>query len=161
LPPCCCNSRVVHGYLTAGPPSTSWRLRPTARCSTDRSDRPVMRIRTKCTPARRAAKYLERIAALTGAKHEGDGSYRLTVGRRDFIVDPRLVCAISSRDQSTCFYVATDREIPSAEVVASALLELKNNPKLFEKWRERRGCTFKANGKMFKGIHRGFCARQL
>ena len=121
----------------------------------------AMRIPNKCTPAQRAAKYLERIAALTGAKRDRDGSYRLTAGRRNFQLESRFVRVISSRDQSTCFYVATDREIPSAEVVASALLELKNNPKLFEKWRERRGCTFKANGKMFKGIHRGFCARQL
>ncbi len=37
-----------------------------------------MRIRSKDTPRRQAAKYLERIAALTGARHEYDGSYRLT-----------------------------------------------------------------------------------
>jgi hypothetical protein len=114
----------------------------------------AMRIRTKSTPDCRAAKYLERIAALTGAKQEHDGSYRLTAGRRDFLLDSRFVRVITSRDESTCFYIATDRQIPSAEVVASALLELKNNPGLFEKWRERRGCTFKANGKKFRGKHR-------
>jgi aspartate-semialdehyde dehydrogenase len=120
-----------------------------------------MRMRTKCTPAQRAAKYLERIAALTGAKQDNDGSYRLTAGRRDFLVDSRIVRVISSRGQSTCFYVATDREIPSAEVVASALLELKNNPRLFEKWRDRRGSTFKANGKMFRAAYRDFYVPQL
>ena len=62
-------------------------------------------------------------------------------------MNSRFVRVITSRDESTCFYIATDRQIPSAEVVASALLELKNNPGLFEKWRKRRGCTFKANGR--------------
>ena len=42
--------------------------------------------------------------------------------------------------------------MPSAEVVASALLQLKNNPRLFKKWRKQRGYTFKANGKMFRDI---------
>jgi hypothetical protein len=39
--------------------------------------------------------------------------------------------------------------MPSAEVIASALLHLKNNPKLAKKWRKQPGCAFKANGKMF------------
>jgi hypothetical protein len=116
----------------------------------------AVRIRTKGTPPRRAAKYLERIAALTGARQEHDGSYRLTAGGRDFVLDSRFVSVISSRDEATCFYIATGREIPSAEVIASALLELKNNPRLFEKWRKRRGSVFKANGKRFRGIRRDF-----
>jgi len=37
----------------------------------------------------------------------------------------------------------------SAEVLASALLQLKNNARLFEKWRMA-AYTFKANGKMFR-----------
>jgi hypothetical protein len=40
--------------------------------------------------------------------------------------------------------------MPSAEVIACALLQLKSNPRLFEKWRELQGYTFKANGKMFR-----------
>jgi hypothetical protein len=40
--------------------------------------------------------------------------------------------------------------MPSAEVVASALLQLKNNPRLFKKWRKQPGYAFKANGKMFR-----------
>src|SRR5258706_1035805 len=120
-----------------------------------------MRIRKKCTPAQRAAKCLERIAALTGAKRDHDGSYRLTAGRRNFQLESRFVRVISSRDQSTCFYVATDREIPSAETVASALLELKNNPRLFEKWRERRGCTFKADRKKMINTTTGFFVRDI
>ena len=115
-----------------------------------------MRIRTKGTPRRQAAKYLERITALTGARQEYDGSYRLTAGGRDFVLDSRFVSVMSSRDKSTCFYIATSREITSAEIIASALLELKNNPRLFKKWRKRHGCAFKANGKMFRGTHRDF-----
>lgn len=115
-----------------------------------------MRIRAKHTPTQRAAKYLQRIVALTGAKRDFDGTYRLTAGHREFLVDSRFIRVVSSREQSTCFCVAADRKLPSAEVVASALLELKNNPGLFEKWRQRQGCAFKANGKMFRGVYRDF-----
>lgn len=51
--------------------------------------------------------------------------------------------------RQTMFSVAADPDMPSAEVVASALLQLKNNPRLFKKWRKQPGSTFKANGKMF------------
>ncbi len=68
-----------------------------------------MRMQTKCTPAERAAEYLKRIAALTGAKQVCGDSYRL-----------------------------------------KALLQLKNNARLFEKWREWPARTFKANGKMLR-----------
>jgi hypothetical protein len=53
--------------------------------------------------------------------------------------------------ESTCFSVAADWDTSRAEVVASALLQLKNNPGLFEKWRELQGYTFKADGQMFSG----------
>jgi len=33
--------------------------------------------------------------------------------------------------------VAADPDLPSAEVIASALLQLKNNPKLFKKWKKQ------------------------
>ncbi len=116
-----------------------------------RSDWIAMRMQTKCTPAERAAKYLKRIAALTGAVQVHGDSYRLRAGRRHFLVDSKFVRVASHPGESTCFSVATDPDMPSAEVVASALLQLKNNPRLFEKWRELRGYTFKANGKMFRG----------
>jgi hypothetical protein len=116
---------------------------------------------TKYTPAQRAAKYLDRIAALTGAKQYRDGSYRLIAGRRQFLVDSSFVRVTSDHGKSTCFSVVTDPEIPSAEVVASALLQLKNNPRLFKKWRKQPGSTFKANGKMFRGTYRDFCMRHL
>ena len=43
--------------------------------------------------------------------------------------------------------------MPSAEVVASALLQLKNNPGLFKKWRKQPGCMFKADGKAFRDAY--------
>jgi hypothetical protein len=43
--------------------------------------------------------------------------------------------------------------MPSAEVVASALLQLKNNARLFEKWRDWPAHSFKANGKMFRDTY--------
>ncbi len=118
-----------------------------------RSDLLAMRKRTKCTPAQRATKYLKRIAALTGAKQVCGESYRLTAGRMHFLADSKFVRLISPRGESTCFYVAADPDMPGAEAVASALLQLKNNTRLFEKWRELQGYTFKANGRMFRGTY--------
>ena len=108
----------------------------------------AMKMQTQ-TPAQRAAEYLKRVARLTGAEHVHGESYRLRVGRRSFLVDYKFVRVLSRRGEATCFSVAADPDMPSAEVVASALLQLKNNPGLFEKWRQRQGYTFKANGKMF------------
>ncbi len=108
-----------------------------------------MRMQTKCTPAQRAAEYVKRVAALTGAEQVCGDSYWLRAGRREFLVDNKFVRVISHHGKSTCFSVAADPDMPSAEVVASALLQLKNNPRLFKKWRKRPGYAFKANGKMF------------
>lgn len=110
-----------------------------------------MKTRSKCTPAHRAANYLKRVAALTGAEQIDGDNYWLRAGRRTFLVDHKFVRAISRRGEATCFSVAADPGMPSAEVAASALLQLKNNPRLFAKWRELRGNPFKANGKMFRG----------
>ena len=118
-----------------------------------RSDRLAMRKLPNCTPAQRATKYLKRIAALTGAKQVHGDSYRLTAGRMHFLVDSKFVRNISPRSESTCFSIAADPDMPSAEVVASALLQLKSNPRLFEKWTELRGYTFKANGTMFRDTY--------
>src|SRR6266481_9561531 len=145
----CCSSRTIQRCLTSGP-LRAGRLRPTARPSAPRSNPLAMRMQAKCTPARRAAKYLKRVAALTGAKQVHGDCYRLTAGRRRFLVDSKFVRLISPRGESTCFYIAADPDMPGAETVASALLQLKNNPRLFEKWRELHGYTFKANGRMFR-----------
>ena len=114
-----------------------------------RNDRLAMKMQT-WTPARRAAEYLKRIARLTGAEHVHDKTYRLRAGRRSFLVDYKLIRVISRRSEATCFSVAADPDMPSAEVVASALLHLNSNPELFKKWRKHPGYTFKANGKMFR-----------
>ena len=118
-----------------------------------RSDLLAMRKRNKCTPTQRAAEYLKRVAALTGAEHVRGDSYWLRAGRRNFLVDYKFIRVISHYGKSTCFSVAADPDMPSAEVVASALLQLKNNPRLFKKWRKQPGSTFKANGKMFRGAY--------
>ena len=109
-----------------------------------------MKLLTKLAPAQRAAKYLRRIARLTGAKQVHGDSYRLKAGRRHFVVDSKFVRLISRRAESTCFSVVTNPDMPSAEAVASALLQLNNNPGLFEKWRRLQGYRFKANGTMFR-----------
>jgi hypothetical protein len=109
-----------------------------------------MRMQTKYTPAQRATKYLKRVAALTGAEQVRGDSYWLRAGRRKFLVDHKFVRLISHHGKSTCFSIAADPDMPSAEVVASALLQLKNNPRLFKKWRKHPGSTFKANGKAFR-----------
>jgi hypothetical protein len=70
-------------------------------------------------------------AALTGAEQVRGDSYCLAAGRRNFLVDYKFVRDISHHGKSTCFSIATDPDMPSAEVVASALLQLKNNPRLF------------------------------
>jgi hypothetical protein len=112
-----------------------------------------MRMQIICTPAQRAAKYLKRVAALTGAEQVRGDSYWLRAGRKNFLVDYKSIRLVSERGKATCFSVATDPDLPCAEVVASALLHLKNNPKLFKKWRKQPGRTFKANGKMFSDIY--------
>jgi hypothetical protein len=110
-----------------------------------------MSMKTKSTPAERAAEYLESIAWLTGAKLDDDGTYHLTAGHMRFRVDYKFV--ISHCGKSTCFSVVAYPDIPRAELIASALLQLKNNPRLFEKWRERQGDAFKANGQIFEGAY--------
>src|SRR5580700_10696027 len=80
------SSRAILRSSTGGPPGTE-RLRPTARCSPVCSDRHAMSMQTESTPAERAAEYLERIAWLTGAKLDDDGTYHLTAGHMRFRVD--------------------------------------------------------------------------
>ena len=113
-----------------------------------------MRAQTQNSSFDRAEEYLRRVAQLTGAKQITDCVYRLRVGRRHFVVDCKFVRVISHHRKSTCFSLGTDPDVLSAEIVASALLQLKNNPKLFKKWRKQPGYLFKANGKTFRGVRR-------
>jgi hypothetical protein len=108
-----------------------------------------MRAQTKDSAANRAAEYLRRVARLTGAKQIPSGGYWLSAGRREFLVDSKFVRLISHHYRSTCFSVGIVSDMPSAEIVASVLLQLKNDPTLFKKWRKQPGYMFKANGKKF------------
>jgi len=63
------------------------------------------------------------------------------VNRFDF-ADP------NTRRQETCFY-PVHKEMPRAEEIATALLQLANNPDLFDKWAAQNGQAFKADGHVF------------
>ncbi len=104
------------------------------------------------TPKERAKTYLRRIVALTGATQIGNG-YLLDVGATRFHVRDRYVrrmrdvtdpkCAY----EGTCFYPAHE-EMPKSEHIATALLQLKNKPALFDRWAAQSG-AFKADGQAF------------
>ena len=104
------------------------------------------------TPKNCAKTYLRRIIALTGATQMGN-CYVLDVGTTRFHVRDRYVRRM--RDvtdpkceyEETCFYAA-EKEMPKSEHIATALLQLKNNPELFDKWAAQSG-TFKADGQAF------------
>jgi len=104
------------------------------------------------TPKDCAKTYLLRIVALTGATQMGNG-YDINVGTTRFHVRDRY--ATRMRDvtdpkcayEETCFYSA-DKSMPKAEQIATALLQLKNNPALFDRWAAQTG-AFKADGQAF------------
>ena len=58
-------------------------------------------MQTKCTPAERAAEYLEHIAVLTGAKQDDDGTYHLTAGGTHFLKGPQANNVIKIEEGST------------------------------------------------------------
>ncbi|SRR5712692_7655390 len=101
----------------------------------------------------RAKTYLRRIVALTGATQMGNG-YALDVGTARFYVrdryvrrlrgltDPKRAC------EETCFY-PVHKDLPEVEKIATALLQLANNPALFDKWAVQSGLAFKADGQVF------------
>ena len=96
--------------------------------------------------------YLLRIVALTGATQKGNG-YDINVGTTRFHVRDRYVGRLRDVNnpkgayQETCFYSA-DKSMPRAEQIATALLQLKNNPALFDRWAAQSG-AFKADGQAF------------
>ena len=100
-----------------------------------------------------AQSYLLRVVALTNATEVDDG-YLLNVGTDIFHVRDRYVRRIrgaidgKSRYQGTCFFVP-NQGMPSAEQIATALLMLKNDPTLFDKWAVKDGESFKADGQIF------------
>jgi hypothetical protein len=110
-----------------------------------------VKAQNKYVSSERPARYLKRIVALTGARKVYGDRYILAVGRKCFLVGAKFIHLLSRSGKSTCFSLLADVDTPGLEIVASALLQLKNNPKLFTKWRKRAGCPFKANGKIFRG----------
>ena len=100
----------------------------------------------------RAETYLRRIVALTGATRVGP-HYVLDVGKTRFDVQDRYVRRMLSatgsakKCEETCFYPSR-QDMPAAEKIATALLQLKNNPALFDRWAGQSG-VFKADGELF------------
>ena len=101
----------------------------------------------------RAKRYLQRIAALTGAT-QSDDAYVLDVGKTRFHVRHRYVKRLRDTTdpecayEETCFY-PVHQGMPKAEEIATALLQLTNNPALFDKWAVQNGLAFKADGQVF------------
>jgi hypothetical protein len=101
----------------------------------------------------RAETYLRRILALTGATQMG-GSYVLNVDKARFEVRDRNVRRIPNGADprwarwETCFHPA-HQAMGEEEQIATVLLQLKNNPGLFDSWAVKRELAFKADGQMF------------
>src|SRR6266849_2996610 len=101
----------------------------------------------------RAKTYLRRIVALTGAT-QMDDAYVLDVGKMQFRVGYRFVRRLRDMTdpqatyEETCFY-PVHMGMPEAEEIATALLQLTNNPALFDKWAVQNGLAFKADGQVF------------
>ena len=101
----------------------------------------------------RAKTYLRRIVALTGATQMGN-VYVLDVGKTRFHVRDRYVRRLRDMTdpecsyEETCFY-PVHKGMPKAEEIATALLQLTNNPALFDKWAVQNGLAFKADGQVF------------
>jgi len=101
----------------------------------------------------RAAAFLNRILALTGAT-KIDGAYVLNVGKVQFQLRDRFIRRVQnpkdpkSPYEETCFYLVHNG-MPKVEEIATALLHLSTNPALFDKWALQNGVAFKADGKVF------------
>jgi hypothetical protein len=101
----------------------------------------------------RTETYLSRIVALTGATQEGT-SFVLSVGKVRFSV--RNGCVRQAMDGvdpkwarwETCFHPA-HQDMAKEEQIATVLLQLRNNPGLFDSWANKRELPFKADGQMF------------
>lgn len=99
--------------------------------------------------------YLRRIVALTGATRTG-GTYFLSIGQTQFYVRNRYVRQVPEganatwARRETCFHPA-HHGMPDAEQIASVLLQLKNNPTLFDSWAFKHEVAFKADGQVFRG----------
>jgi len=100
----------------------------------------------------RAQSCLRRIVALTGATQKGN-RYVLNVGKTEFSVRNGYVGRLRDvtdpkcKYEQTCFYSAY-KGMPKAQQIATVLLQLTNNPALFDKWAAQSG-AYKADGQAF------------
>jgi hypothetical protein len=107
----------------------------------------------RLNPKDRAKRYLQRVATLTGAT-QMDDTYILDIDNVQFQVRHRYVKR--RRDtadpectfEETCFY-PVHKDMPKAEEIATALLQLKNNPALFDQWAAQNG-AYRADGQPFR-----------
>ena len=109
----------------------------------------------------RAEAYLSRIIELTGATQMGRHYCVLDVGNTRFEVHDSYVsrapimagstAAAKPAAGGTCFYIP-NYYMPVSEKIATALLQLKNNPALFDRWAAQNG-TFKPDGKLFRYLN--------
>jgi len=104
-------------------------------------------------PEDRGKAYLRRVVALTGATQMDDG-YVLNVGATRFHVRNGYIRRLRDAEdpkcgyEETCFY-PVHNGMPKAEEIATALLQLANNPALFDKWALKNGQAVKADGQIF------------
>ncbi len=101
----------------------------------------------------RAKTYLRRIVDLTGATQMGN-AYVLDVGKTRFHVRDRYVSRVRDVTDPECLYEETcfypvHMGMPKAEEIATALLQLTNNPALFDKWAVQNGLAYKPDGQVF------------
>lgn len=100
----------------------------------------------------RAKTYLRRIVALTGARQMGS-RYILDVGNTTFHVRDRYVRRLRDSTDPQCEYAETcfycvHKGMPREEEIATVLLQLRNNPALFDRWAAQSG-AYKADGQVF------------
>jgi hypothetical protein len=105
-----------------------------------------------------AQSHLLRVIALTDAIKADDG-YLLKVGTTTFHVRDRYVRRLRGVNDAKSLYEQTSFFVPgpvmpSAEQIATALLMLKNDPTLFDKWAVKNGVSFKSDGQTFESISR-------
>jgi len=104
-------------------------------------------------PEDRAKAYLRRIVALTGATQMDDG-YVLNVGATRFHVRNGYIRRLRDAEdpqcgyEETCFYPCTTGCRRRRKLLL-ALLQLANNPALFDKWALKNGQAVKADGQLF------------
>jgi hypothetical protein len=106
----------------------------------------------RLNPKERAIRNLRRIVAVTGARQVDDG-YVVEVGKMRFHVRDRYIKRLRDTTdpkcafEETCFY-PVHKDMPKAEQIATALIQLRNNPGLFKKWAAQSG-PYKADGQAF------------